>query len=101
MSQSHAAIQSTIRKLGTVHYTPKLGVSVTAFAQGKKGEPTNLIYEGIEYKNAQEWIKKVFQNSGKNLQVVVEKPVEKTVVGTPRPTKYIPPSDKCPFGRFV
>ena len=97
MSQSHAAIQSTIRKLGTVHYTPKLGVSVTAFAQGKKGEPTNLIYEGIEYKNAQEWIKKVFQNSGKNLQVVVAK----TAVGTPRPTKYIPPSQNCPFGRYV
>jgi hypothetical protein len=97
MSQSHATIQPTIRKLGSVHYTPKLGVSVTAIAQAKKGEPTKLIYDGIEYPNAQEWIKKVFQNSGKNLQVVVAK----TAVGTPRPTKYIPPSQNCPFGRYV
>ena len=96
MSKSQA-ISSTIAK---VHYTPRPGVSVTAVAVAKKGEPTTLMHEGKTYANAQVWIKDVFQNSGKStvLQVVIEK----NVGGTPRPPKqYVPPSQTCPFGRYI
>lgn len=95
---SKQAIPSTIAK---VHYTPKSGVIVTAFAVAKKGEPTYLMHDGKRFSNAQEWIKDAFQNSGKSteLQVVVGK---KSDVGTPRPhTRYVPPSKQSPFGQYV
>ncbi len=98
MSQSQPTVQPTIRKLANVYYTPREGVSVTANAHGEVGKPTYLIHDGKRYPNAQEWIKLVFQNSGKNLQVVIEK----SVVGTPRPpTRYVPPSQKSPFGQYI
>jgi|LauGreDrversion4_2_1035121.scaffolds.fasta_scaffold599044_1 hypothetical protein len=96
MSHSQSSVQSTIAK---VHYTPKSGVTVTAFAHAQKGGSTFLMHEGKKYSNAKEWIEKAFQNSGKNKELQV---VEKSVVGTPRPhTRYIPPNKNCPYGTYV
>jgi hypothetical protein len=60
---------------------------------------TILLFNGIEYANAQEWMSKAFSNSGRSCAVKIEQ--SQTVGDTPRPTRYVPPSDKCPFGRYV
>ena len=67
---------------------------------GKKGKSkTTLLFEGVEYANAQEWLTKAFKNSGKSCCVQFEK--SQAVGNTPRPTRYVPPSSKNPFGCYV
>jgi len=65
---------------------------------GDKKSKTTLVFEGVEYANAQEWLAKAFKNSGKSCCVQFEK---SSVVQTPRPTRYVPPSSKCPFERYM
>ena len=60
-----------------------------------------LLFEGIEYTNAQEWLKQAFNNSGKSQACMVQIERPQTVVGTPRPTRYVPPSATCKFGRYM
>ena len=50
---------------------------------------TTLLYEGVEYANAQEWVAKVFNNSGRSCALQFERAQE---VGTPRPTRSAGPS---------
>ena len=95
-------IQSTSNKsLGNVLYTPLLGVNVIAHAIGTTiGKKTDqyVEYDGKTYNNAKEWIEKVFQNSGKKIQVNIELTIDKT----PRPKKaYLPPTKKSPFGQYI
>jgi hypothetical protein len=71
---------------------------VMAVIGGDGKSSTTLLYEGIEYSNAQEWLTKVFNNSGKSCFVQFERP---QAAGTPRPTRYVPPTARCQFGRFV
>ena len=69
-----------------------------AVVGGDKKSKTTLVFEGVEYANAQEWLAKAFKNSGKSCCVQFEK---SSVVQTPRPTRYVPPSSKCPFERYM
>ena len=64
-----------------------------------KKSKTTLLFEGVEYANAQEWLAKAFKNSGKSCCVQFEK--SQAVGNTPRPTRYVPPSSKNPFGCYV
>lgn len=64
-----------------------------------KKSKTTLLFEGVVYANAQEWLAKAFKNSGKSCCVQFEK--SQAVGNTPRPTRYVPPSDKNPFGCYV
>jgi hypothetical protein len=73
-------------------------MAVVGDKTNKKGN-TTLMFEGVEYANAQEWLTKAFKNSGRSCAVKIEKPAE--VVSTPRPRRYVPPSDKCPYERYV
>jgi len=59
---------------------------------------TTLMFEGVEYANAQEWLTKAFNNSGKSCCVQFEK---SQTVDTPRPRRYVPPSNTCPFDRYM
>ena len=67
--------------------------------KANKKSKTTLLFDGVEYANAQEWLAKAFQNSGKSRSCSVQ--FEQTVVHTPRPTRYVPPSKECPFGRYM
>ena len=90
--------------VGKVHYKPspsqplKSGdiMAVTGDVVGKSS--TTLMFEGVEYANAQEWLAKVFNNSGKSCAVQFER---SQAVHTPRPTRYVPPTEQCPFGRYM
>ena len=64
--------------------------------KANKKSKTTLLFEGVEYANAQEWLKMAFKNSGRSCCVQFEKPQN-----TPRPTRYVPPSDKNKFGCYV
>jgi hypothetical protein len=61
-----------------------------------KKSKTTVLYEGVEYANAQEWLKMAFKNSGRSCCVQFEKSDN-----TPRPTHYVPPSPKNKFGYYV
>ena len=94
--------QATRRKVcvGKAEYRssasgPLKSGDIMAVVGDKKGN-TTLMFEGVEYANAQEWLSKAFQNSGRSCVVKIEQSQN-----TPRPTRYVPPSDKCPFGRYV
>ncbi len=65
---------------------------------GIKKSKTTLLFEGVEYADAKEWIAKAFNNSGKSCTVKIE---QSQVVHTPRPTRYVPPSATCKFGRYA
>jgi hypothetical protein len=69
-----------------------------AVTGGDGKSSTTLLYEGIEYSNAQEWLTKVFNNSGKSCFCQFER---SQATDTPRPTRYLPPTAHCQFGRFV
>ena len=77
----------------------KTGDIMAVVGETNKRKRTILLFEGVEYANAQEWLTKAFQNSGRSCAVKIEQP--QTVGDTPRPTRYVPPSDKSPFGRYV
>ncbi len=65
------------------------------------GKPyTKVLFDGVEYANAQEWLAKAFNNSGKSCCVQFERS-QADVVDTPRPRRYVPPSSKCPFERYI
>jgi hypothetical protein len=64
-----------------------------------KKSKTTLLFEGVEYANAQEWLAKAFKNSGRSCCVQFEK--SQAVGNTPRPTRYVPPSNKNKFGCYV
>ena len=64
-----------------------------------KKSKTTLLFEGVEYANAQEWLAKAFKNSGRSCCVQFEK--SQAVGNTPRPTRYVPPSSKNKFGYYV
>ena len=95
--------QATRRKVcvGKAEYRssasgPLKSGDIMAVVGDKKGN-TTLMFEGVEYANAQEWLSKAFQNSGRSCAVKIEKSQN-----TPRPpTRYVPPSDKCKFGQYV
>jgi hypothetical protein len=76
-------------------------MAVTEDIGGIKKSKTTLLFEGIEYTNAQEWLKQAFNNSGKSQACMVQIERPQTVVGTPRPTRYVPPSATCKFGRYM
>ena len=61
-----------------------------------KKSKTTLLFEGVEYANAQEWLQMAFKNSGRSCCVQFEKSDN-----TPRPTRYVPPSNKNKFGYYV
>lgn len=61
-----------------------------------KKSKTTLLFEGVEYANAQDWLAKAFKNSGRSCCVQFEKSQN-----TPRPTRYVPPSSKNKFGCYV
>jgi hypothetical protein len=61
-----------------------------------KKSKTTVLYECVEYANAQEWLKMAFKNSGRSCCVQFEKSDN-----TPRPTRYVPPSPKNKFGYYV
>ena len=67
--------------------------------KANKKSKTTLLFEGVEYANAQEWLKMAFKNSGRSCCVQFEKP--QAVGNTPRPTRYVPPSDKNKVGYYV
>jgi hypothetical protein len=67
--------------------------------KANKKSKTTLLFEGVEYANAQEWLAKAFKNSGKSCCVQFEK--SQAGVDTPRPTRYVPPSSKNKFGYYV
>ena len=69
--------------------------NIMAVVGDKKGK-TTLMFEGVEYANAQEWMSKAFSNSGRSCTVKIEQSQN-----TPRPTRYVPPCDKHKFGRYV
>ena len=77
----------------------KSGNIMAVVGETDKRKMTILLFNGIEYANAQEWLSKAFSNSGRSCAVKIEQ--SQTVGDTPRPTRYAPPSDKCPFGRYV
>jgi hypothetical protein len=64
--------------------------------EAKKKSKTTVLYEGVEYANAQEWIKMAFKNSGRSCCVQCEKSGN-----TPRPTRYVPPSLKNKVGYYM
>ena len=64
-----------------------------------KKSKTTLLFEGVEYANAQEWLAKAFKNSGRSCCVQFEK--SQAVGNTPRPTRYVPPSSKNKFGYYA
>lgn len=72
--------------------------NIMAVVGDKKGK-TTLMFEGVEYANAQEWMSKAFSDSGRSCTVKIEK--SQTVGGTPRPTRYVPPTKDSPFGRYA
>ena len=89
--------------VGRVHYRPspsqplKSGEIIAATGSCSRSS-TTLLYEGVEYANAQEWVAKVFNNSGRSCALQFERAQE---VSTPRPTRYVPPTAQCPFGRYL
>jgi hypothetical protein len=64
-----------------------------------KKSKTTLLFEGVEYANAQEWLQMAFKNSGRSCCVQFEKSEKSD--NTPRPTRYVPPSNKNKFGYYV
>jgi hypothetical protein len=74
----------------------KTGDIMAVVGETDKRKRTILLFEGVEYANAQEWLSKAFQNSGRSCVVKIEQSQN-----TPRPTRYVPPSDKCRFGQYV
>ena len=74
----------------------KTGDIMAVVGETNKRKRTILLFEGVEYANAQEWLSKAFQNSGRSCVVKIEQSQN-----TPRPTRYVPPSDKCKFGQYV
>ena len=91
--------------LGHVHYRPapdaefKTGVvSKTKLSNGTVS--TRLIYEGVEYPNAKEWLSIVFNNSGRACYHIIPKSVV-AMGDTPRAKVYLPPNERCRFGRYV
>ena len=75
----------------------KTGDIMAVVGETDRGKMTILLFEGVEYANAQEWLTKAFKNSGRSCAVKIEQSQN-----TPRPpTRYVPPSDKSPFGRYV
>lgn len=77
----------------------KSGNIMAVVGETDKRKMTILLFDGVEYANAQEWMSKAFGNSGRSCTVKIEQ--SQTVVNTPRPTRYEPPSDKYRFGRYV
>ena len=77
----------------------KTGDIMAVVGETNKRKRTILLFEGVEYANAQEWLTKAFQNSGRSCAVKIEQ--SQAVGNTPRPTRYVPPSDKCKFGQYV
>jgi hypothetical protein len=76
----------------------KTGDIMAVVGETDRRKMTILVFEGVEYANAQEWLTKAFQNSGKSCCAQFEKP---QAVSTPRPTRYMPPSKDNQFGRYV
>jgi hypothetical protein len=74
----------------------KTGDIMAVVGETDKRKRTILLFEGVEYANAQEWLSKAFQNSGRSCVVKIEQSQN-----TPRPTRYVPPSDKYKFGQYV
>jgi hypothetical protein len=67
--------------------------------KANKKSKTTLLFEGVEYANAQEWLQLAFKNSGRSCCVQFEKSDKSD--NTPRPTRYVPPSNKNKFGYYV
>ena len=72
-------------------------IMVVAEDTGKS--KTVVQFDGVEYANALEWLAKAFNNSGKSCSVKIEQSHQ--VVNTPRPKRYVPPSSKCPYERYM
>lgn len=67
----------------------------------KTGKPTTkVLFNGVEYANALDWLAKAFNNSGRSCCVQFERS-QAAVVVTPRPRRYVPPSANCPFERYM
>jgi hypothetical protein len=88
--------------LAKAHYRPypaqplKTADVVAVIGDGSNSR-TTLQYEGVEYSNALEWLAKAFNNSGRICCLPTERSHD---AGTPRPTRYVPPSAACPFGSY-
>jgi hypothetical protein len=74
----------------------KSGNIMAVVGETDKRKMTILLFDGVEYANAQEWMSKAFGNSGRSCTVKIEQSQN-----TPRPTRYVPPCDKHKFGRYV
>lgn len=74
----------------------KSGNIMAVVGETDKRKMTILLFDGVEYANAQEWMSKAFGNSGRSCTVKIEQSQN-----TPRPTRYVPPCDKHQFGRYV
>ena len=77
----------------------KTGDIIAVVGETDKRKRTILLFEGVEYANAQEWLAKAFKNSGRSCAVKIEQ--SQAVGNTPRPTRYVPPSKDSPFGSYV
>jgi hypothetical protein len=88
--------------VGKAHYRPSpnqhFKTALIMAVVGNGGTScTTLLYEGIQYSNALEWLQKAFNNSGRACNVQIERSPS---VDTPRPLRYIPPSSLSPFGSY-
>jgi len=93
-ASAHAPAQ---RDLGTAYYKSSPNEAMHMGEIHKLGISTGLFYKGTMYNDAKEWIDKAFNNSGKSCTVQIERA---QIVSTPRPKRYIPPNQKCSFGRY-
>lgn len=89
--------------VGKAHYRaspsqPLKSGDIMAVVGSDGKSTTTLLYDGVEYSNAQEWVAKVFNNSGRSCAIQFER---SQAAATPRPHLYLPPSDHCPFERYI
>ena len=74
--------------LGTIYYQAKQGedpATAMVVERGQKG--TAVMFEGVTYENALEWIQKVFKSSGKIIRLSGETTMP---TGTPRAQPNVP-----------
>jgi hypothetical protein len=94
--------QAMAHTLGTLHYqadTTDAGKKTATIISDPFNRGTIVLYNGVTYKTTIEWMTKAFQNSGKSCYVRIERS-STMPSGTPRPTRYVPPNQNCPFGQF-
>ena len=88
--------------IAKAHYKPSINGNIKTGEIVSKmntdGKPsTVIIFDGIEYTNAKEWISKAFNNSGKECSVKIQ---NSEAVNTPRPILRRVSNSENIFGNF-